>query len=52
VTEGYQSGMHLDSDFASMAIDSTFLTWEGGKLYQLRRPGYGALLDLREIKLM
>jgi hypothetical protein len=44
--------MQLNSDFASMAIDSTFLTWESGKLYQLRRPGYGTLLDIREIKLM
>jgi hypothetical protein len=52
VTAGYESGMQLNSDFASMAIDSTFLTWESGKLYQLRRPGYGTLLDIREIKLM
>ena len=52
VTPGYQSGVQLKSNFASIAIDSTFLTWEWWKLYQLRRPWYGSLLDIREIKLM
>ncbi len=52
VTQGYQSGINLAANFASIAIDSTFLTWESGKLYQLRRPWYGSLLDIREIKLM
>ncbi len=53
VTPGYESGIDLWwVDFSSFAIDSTFLARDGGKLYQLRRPGYGSLLDIREIKLM
>lgn len=52
VTPGYASGIKFNWDFSSTAIDSTFLTWQWGKLYQFRRPGYWALLDVREIKLL
>ncbi|HOG15388.1 MAG TPA: hypothetical protein PK674_02265 [Candidatus Absconditabacterales bacterium] len=49
---GYESGVSFSGDFGDVAIDSTFLTWNAGKLYQLRRPGYGVSLDVREIKLL
>ncbi len=48
----YESWVNIVWDFASMAIDSTFLTWNNWKLYQLRRPGYGNALDIREVKLL
>ena len=52
ITPGYDTGMDLEWDFSSIAIDSTFLTWKWDKLYQFRRPGYGSLLDVREVRLM
>lgn len=48
----YESGTTIVWDFPSVSIDSTFLTWNNGKLYQLRRPGYGITLDIREVKLL
>ena len=48
----YQSWTNIVWDFSSFAIDSTFLTWNNGKLYQLRRPGYLSALDIREVKLL
>jgi hypothetical protein len=49
---GYESWVSFSWDFGDVAIDSTFLTWNAWKLYQLRRPGYGVSLDVREIKLL
>lgn len=41
------------SGFTSFAIDSTFLTWANGKLYQFRRnPANSFNVDYREIKLL
>lgn len=40
-------------NFGEVAIDSTFLTWSDGTLYQLRRPSaYGSSLEIREVKLL
>ncbi len=53
LTPWYDSWFNLDlASFSSFAIDSTFLTWDKWSLYQLRRPGYGSLLDVRKIALM
>lgn len=48
----YESGVNIVWDFSNVAIDSTFLTWNNNKLYQLRRPWYGVNLDIREVKLL
>ncbi|MBU0625960.1 hypothetical protein KKG31_06355 [Patescibacteria group bacterium] len=45
--------MAFGSGFTSFAIDSTFLTWANGKLYQFRRnPANSFNVDYREIKLL
>lgn len=49
---GYESWVNFVWEFGDVAIDSTFLTWNAWKLYQLRRPGYGVSLDIREVKLL
>ncbi len=41
------------SGFSSFAVDWSFLTWNGGKLYQFRRnPPTAFTLDVREVKLL
>ncbi len=52
VMAGYETWDTLVWDFGNVAIDSTFLTWNNWKLFQLRRPGYGVSLNIREIKLL
>ncbi len=49
---GYEENVNFIWNFTNTAIDSTFLTWNNGKLYQLRRPGYWVSLDVREVKLL
>jgi len=48
----YESGFNFIWDFSDTAIDSTFITWNDWKLYQLRRPWYGVSLDIREVRLL
>lgn len=47
------TGISFGTGFTSFAIDSTFLTWANGKLYQFwRNPPNAFTLDYREIKLL
>lgn len=52
LVEWFENSVSFDWDFAWMAIDSTFLVRNNGKLYQFRRPGNWSTLDVREIKLL
>ncbi len=52
VVEWYTDSVSFEWNFAWMAIDSTFLARNNGKLYQFRRPWNGSTLDVREIKLL
>ena len=53
IVEWYDSNIHFEWNFVWMAIDSTFLIWNGWKLYQFWRPtSVWSTMEVREIKLL